>query len=65
MLIVLEVADKVVEARIISERHLNIDGYLEGLKKDMIEANEDVLDLSDEQPVFKLTPFPQKKPDIN
>lgn len=65
MLIVLRLADKVLEARIVSERNLNIGGYLEGLKNDMIEANEDILDLSDEEPIFTITPFPTKKPDIN
>jgi hypothetical protein len=65
MLIVLKLADKILEARVVSERNLDIGGYLEGLKNDMIEANEDTLDLSGEEPIFTIMPFPTKKPDIN
>jgi hypothetical protein len=48
------VNDKIIEARLIPSKNLEIGGYLEGLQKDMIEQNEDVIDLTKETPQFKL-----------
>ena len=54
MIVLMTVADKVIEARVIPLKNLQIAGYLEGLKKDMIEQNEDIIDLTKEKPEFRL-----------
>jgi hypothetical protein len=45
-LVLIKVKDKVVEARRIKDRNLSIEGYLEGLKNDMLENNEGMVDLT-------------------
>lgn len=52
MIVVMKVKDKVIEARFIPAKNLQISGYMEGLKKDMIEQNEDIIDLTKETPEF-------------
>jgi hypothetical protein len=54
MIVLMTVADKVIETRVIPLKNLQISGYLEGLKKDMIEQNEDIIDLTKEKPEFRL-----------
>ncbi|HVG42247.1 MAG TPA: hypothetical protein VM888_11605 [Chitinophagaceae bacterium] len=46
-LVLLKVKDKIVEARMVKDSNLNIEGYMEGLKKDMLEHNEEGMDLKD------------------
>jgi hypothetical protein len=37
---------------------LNLPGYIQGLKMEMEERNEDILDLSDEEPTFFIETVP-------
>ena len=50
MIVLMTVADKVIEARVIPLKNVQIAGYLEGLKQDMIEQNEDIIDFTKENP---------------
>jgi hypothetical protein len=61
MIIQMMVGNKLVDFRQFPDMNLLVEGYLEGLKNDMIEQNEDIMDLSQEQPEFKLEPFPAPK----
>ena len=54
MIVLMTVADKVIEARVIPLKNVQIAGYLEGLKQDMIEQNEDIIDFTKEKPEFRL-----------
>jgi len=61
MIVQMILGNKLVEVRQFPDRNLSIEGYIEGLKKDMIEQNEDIIDLSNEQPEFKFEAFPGPK----
>ena len=61
MIIQMIVGSKVVDFRQFPDKNLLVEGYLEGLKNDMIEQNEDIMDLSEEQPEFRVEPFPARK----
>jgi hypothetical protein len=58
MLVRLIVGNKIIELRQFPDKNLSIEGYIEGLKKDMIEQNEDVIDLTSEKPEFEFEVFP-------
>jgi hypothetical protein len=64
MIIQMMVGNKLVDIRQFPDRNIFIEGYLEGMKNDMIEQNEDIMDLSQEQPEFKLEPFPSPAPKL-
>jgi hypothetical protein len=53
MTILLTLDNKVIDARSVPEKNLEISGYFEGLKRDMIEQNEDIIDLSQQKPQFR------------
>ena len=59
------VGNKLVDLRYFPDRNLAIEGYIEGLKHDMIEQNEDMIDGSKEQPEFRFESFPFLKPYVN
>jgi hypothetical protein len=65
MIIVMTINNQVIEARAVPPKNLEIQGYLEGLKKDMIEQNEDIIDLTKEKPEFKIHDFTTNKIFIN
>jgi hypothetical protein len=52
MLVLMKVNDKIIVSRFIPYKNLQNEGYMEGLKKDMIEQNEDIMDLTRETPEF-------------
>jgi hypothetical protein len=60
MLVRLIVGNKIIELRQFPDKNLSIEGYIEGLKKDMIEQNEDVIDLTSEKPEFEFEVFPDR-----
>jgi hypothetical protein len=62
MIIQMMVGNRLMDLKQFPDKNLLIEGYLEGLKNDMIEQNEDIMDLSEEQPEFRLVPFPNPKP---
>ena len=51
---------KLIESRFIPDGHLRIEGYLQGLKNDMIEKNNDVIDPSKNELRFTVEPFPKR-----
>ncbi|HVG40054.1 MAG TPA: hypothetical protein VM888_00485 [Chitinophagaceae bacterium] len=51
-IVTMTVNDKVIETSIFPDAHLKIEGYLQGLKLDMIERNEDIIDLTVDKPQF-------------
>lgn len=57
--------EKIIESRFVPDKNLLIEGYMKGLKRDMIEQNEDIIDLSEEEPKFYFEEWPVKKPDLN
>lgn len=61
MIITLYLGNEIVESRFIPQKNLSIDGYLEGLKNDMMEQNEEIMDLSHEKPVIVVENLPAKK----
>jgi hypothetical protein len=48
------VGDNLIDVRLVPDRNLSIEGYIEGLKNDMPEQNEDIIDLTKEKPEFRL-----------
>jgi len=60
MVILMTIAEKLIEARVVLPKNLQIAGYMEGLKKDMIEQNEDIINLYKEEPEFKFEDSPGK-----
>ena len=50
--------NKLIDAVKINAYQLNVPGYVEVLKMEMEEKNEDVLDLSNEEPRFFIEPVP-------
>ena len=62
MIVLMTVENAIIEARIIPDKNLQIPGYFEGLKNDMIESNEDLIDLNKEKPEFRLmSPPPHRE----
>ena len=61
MLVRMIVGNKLIDLRQFPDKNLSIEGYVEGLKNDMIEQNEDIIDLTDEKPEFKFESFPVAK----
>ena len=61
MLVQMIVGNKLIDQRQFPDKNLSIEGYVEGLKNDMIEQNEDILDLTKEKPEFKFEAFPVPK----
>ena len=61
MLVRMIVGNKLIDFRQFPDKNLSIEGYVEGLKKDMIEQNEDIIDLTDEKPEFKFEACPVAK----
>ena len=51
----------VVESRFFPNSHLLINGYLQGLKLDMLEQNDDLIKQQDAVPVFEVEVTPKKK----
>ena len=52
---------KIIEQRFVRPEHIRMEGYLEGLQKDMEEKYEDIIDLSRQKPKFYLEPGPAVK----
>lgn len=65
MIVLMTVGNNIIEARDIPDKNLQVEGYLEGLKKDMIEKNEDIIDLTTERPEFKFQVIIPPKSYIN
>jgi hypothetical protein len=61
MVITLIVNGKTVESRFVRSENLLINGYLQGLKNDMIEHNEEVIDLTKPAIQFVITDVPPMK----
>jgi hypothetical protein len=61
MIITLIVDGKTVESRFVPSENLQINGYLQGLKNDMIEHNEDLIDLTKPAIKFVITDVPRLK----
>jgi hypothetical protein len=50
----------VVESRWFPDHHLTIDGYLQGVKQDLLEQNEDLLANNKTTPEFEVKAIPKK-----
>ena len=61
-IITLKVDNEVIASRIFKDYNLNIPGYVEGLKKDIIEEHEEVIYLSNRKPQFEVIPIPNSNP---
>lgn len=59
------IGNRLVDLRQFPDKNLAIKGYLEGLRNDMIEQNEDIIDLGKEPPQFRFEFFPFLKPFLN
>ncbi len=62
MIVTLYLGEKPIESRFVRKESLQVPGYFEGLQKDMIEQNEDIMDLSKETPNFKIDEVTIRKP---
>jgi hypothetical protein len=62
MIVQMIVGNKLIDVRHVPDRNLSIEGYVEGLKNDMLEQNEDIIDLTKEKPEFRFEAFPSPKP---
>jgi hypothetical protein len=51
---------QVVESRFFPNTHLLIEGYLQGLKQDMLEQNDDLIKQQDAVPTFEVKVTPKK-----
>lgn len=62
MIVTLLVNGKAIESRPVPTKNLSIEGYFEGLKIDMLEQNEDIIDLTEQKAEFVISDFdPPKK----
>jgi hypothetical protein len=61
MMLTLTLNGKIIEQRFVRPEHIRMEGYLEGLQKDMEEKYEDIIDLSRQKPKFYLEPGPAVK----
>ena len=52
--------NKIIETRLFPNAHLKIEGYVQGLKNDMLEQNDDLLKESKGTPEFKVEVVPRK-----
>lgn len=59
-LVTLLVDNQVIETRLFPNAHLKIEGYLQGLKYDMLERNNDILDSMKAIPEFRVE-VPKRK----
>jgi hypothetical protein len=46
------VNNNVIETKVLPNSHLKIEGYLQGLKNDMLERNDELIHLAKENPEF-------------
>jgi hypothetical protein len=51
---------QVVESRVFPNSHLLINGYLQGLKQDMLEQNDDLVKQQEAVPKFEVEITPKK-----
>jgi hypothetical protein len=61
MMLTLTLNGKIIELRFVRREHIRIEGYLEGLQKDMEEKYGEIIDLSRQVPEFYLEPGPAVK----
>ena len=52
------IGNKLIDAMQINTLQLNMPGYIENLKMEMEEKNEDIIDLSNEEPQFFIETIP-------
>lgn len=57
----LTINDQAIETRFFPDQHLKLEGFLQGLKLDMLELNHEVLKSVPEKPVFHVEVFAKKK----
>ena len=60
MIVTLYLGNTPIESRTIPDKNLEIKGYFEGLQRDMLEENEDIMFLSRETPSFGIERLPSK-----
>ena len=65
MILQLKIGNTTVEARHIPAKHLQIAGYFEGLKNEMIEQNADIIDDCQEKPEFSFAKFIDASPTLD
>jgi len=65
MIVVMTLNNKIIEARTIEPRNLEIEGYMQGLQNDMLENNEDIIDLSKDKPTIRFEIVVPEKNYIN
>jgi len=57
MIVTLLVNGKAIESRPVPTKNFSIEGYFEGLKNDMLEQNEDIIDLTGSRAEFVISNF--------
>lgn len=56
----MHLGNKVIETRWFPDGHLLIEGYLQGLKLDLLEQNDDIVRMSKKEPYFEVQVGPKK-----
>lgn len=52
--VTLTINNQAIETRFFPDQHLKLEGYLQGLKLDMLEQNDDILRMVPEKPEFQV-----------
>ena len=63
-MLTLTINGKIIEQRFVRREHIRMEGYLEGLQKDMEEKYGEIIDLSRQEPKFYLEPGPTVKKNL-
>jgi hypothetical protein len=58
--VTMRIDNKVIETRWFPDSHLLIKGYLQGLKQDLLEQNDDIIQLSNSAPEFEVQATPKQ-----
>ena len=59
-IVTMTIGKQVIESRFFPNSHLLINGYLQGLKLDMLEQNDDLIKLHEATPKFEIEVTPKK-----
>ena len=61
MIFTMVIDNTIIETKVLNHIHLSTGGYLQGLKNDMLERNEDIIDLTQKQPEFYIAVRKEKE----